>query len=268
MRRALLAPALIASLALPGVVLWACGGQLPGPKVCGAPSQCGKGYTCVLGRCRVNKTMPVSARAPRLTFEPVDLALLTDGTATPQQELPATIVLGKHDEVTTLMMRFAVKLPEDARVQRALLLLEPMPECLRRPGRVDLELAHVLSPWSSSELARGKRPELSLPMTTAGTTATPARPLRIDVTELVRAWEQNRKRYHGLALLARGEGDTGACFTSGISWGRGPHLDIYLWPREKDAGTDAASDAGDAGDAGDAEAGDAGADADNDGGER
>jgi hypothetical protein len=119
-----------------------------------------------------------------------------------------------------------------------------------------LEVAHVLAPWKSSELSGGKRPKLGIPMRAGETSVTPVRPLRIDVTEIVRAWAKHRKRYHGLAVMAAGNSPTGACFTTGLTGGDGPRLSVYLWP--EDAGMPE-EDAGDAGDAGDADADDGGA---------
>jgi hypothetical protein len=81
---------------------------------------------------------------------------------------------------------------------------------------------------------------MSVPMRAATVSATPARPLRLDVTELLREWRVDPERYHGLALLGSGDSDTGACYTSGLRWGSGPRLEVYLAPKEpKDGGADA-----------------------------
>ena len=260
MRSALLLPVILCSFVLPGLLLGSCGGELPGPRACSDRTPCGKGRICSLGRCRKKGTIPVSAKPAKLTFKPVDLAWINESGIVGPSELGPTITLGKRGVTETLLMRYAVELPEDAKVQRALLVLDSMPDCARRPGRIALELAHVLSPWRSAQLTRGNQPRLDLPMRVADTTATPARPLRIDVTEVVRAWAEDRKRYHGIALIANGTSDTGACFTSGLTWGEGPRLQIFLRPpKVADAGADADADAaddaeaGDAGDAGDAE---------------
>ncbi len=198
--------------------------------------------------------MPISTDAERLTFRPEDLAWITGSGIVAPPELGPTIRLGKRGETETLLMRYSVELPEDGKVQRALLVLDPLPDCAPRPGRIALELAHVLSPWRSAELTRGNQPRLDLPMRLADTRATPAQPLRIDVTEIVRRWAKHRKRYHGIALIANGTSDTGACFTTGLTWGEGPRLQIFLRPdAPADGGADADGDAGDDSDAGDTE---------------
>ena len=258
MRQRLALALLAAACATPALAVWSCGGSLPGPQVCSERQTCEQGRSCVLGRCRKDKTIPVSLDAPRLTFPPIDLAWIHGGEVQGPTELGEALVLGRQGEADSLLLlRFAVSIPEDARLQRALLWLEPLPRCERRPGRVAFEVAQVLSPWRSSGLAGGERPDLSLPMYAAEASVTPPQPLRIDVTELVKAWAERRDSYHGLALSAAGDGQTGACYASGVTWGRGPELRVFLWPEEPDAG----SDAGDAGD-GSTEAGsEAGAEA-------
>ena len=219
---------------------WACSAalQLPsGATVCSERRPCPSGQSCVMGRCRKKATMPVSTDAPRSTFEPADLAWISaDGVRGPD-EVGETFVLGKRsDRDAMLLMRFAIALPDDARLQRAVISLDPMPQCVRRPGRIEIEVAHVLSPWRSSQLTAGNQPKLGLPMRLAETSATPAKPLRIDVTEIVQAWKEHRKRYHGVALSASGESDSGACYTTGLAYGVGPRLDLYFWPDDEGQG--------------------------------
>jgi hypothetical protein len=234
---------LLAALALPAAIVASCAGEMAGPRVCSERSPCHDGHTCVLGRCRVDGTMPVSLKASRMVFEPEDVGFFAGNEGTAKAALGSTIALGKRDRQELLLLRFALSLPEDARLQRALLVLEPFADCVRRPGRVQIELAQVLSPWQSFEVEHNKLPKLSVPMRAPNTSATPPRPLRIDVTEIVRAWREEPGRYHGLALLAAGESDTGACYATGVSLGEGPRLDVYLWPEDKKRGADAGSDA-------------------------
>lgn len=251
MRKTSLIALLTGCFALPGAILWACGGTLPGPRVCSERDPCAEGRTCVLGRCRRDKTMPISTKAPLLRFEAEDLAWADDGEVVGPDSIGDRIVLGEAGHASAkLYLRFAIAIPPAERVQRALLTLTPLPSCTRKPGRMALEVAHILAPWRSAEMSRGDRPRLDIPMRAGETSVTPARPLRIDVTELVRAWAEHKKRYHGLALMAAGDSATGACFTSGLTAGQGPTLHVYLWPDEADGGIDA-GDAGDADDAGD-----------------
>jgi hypothetical protein len=254
MRRLVLATPLLFGMATPVVLAASCSAEMPGPQVCDGRSPCDEGRTCVLGRCRKKATMPVSADATRVEYPPVDVAWLGGDDAQSLGSLGDKIVLGKRGAAETLVLRFAVKLPPEKKLQKALLRLEPLARCERAPGRIALELADVIAPWSSAQLARGRRPKLGIPMRIADTSATPARPLLLDVTELVRRWQQHEGRFHGVALLAHGNSASGACFSSGVSDAVGPRLQVFFWP-PADAGSDAS-------DGGDAEGGqDAGADA-------
>ncbi len=249
--RSTAAMALLAGcFALPSLVLWACGGTLAGPRVCSQRDACAKGNDCVLGRCRKNKTMPVSTNAPRLRFDPVDLAWADGASALGSDEIGDRFVLGQRGRAgAKLYLRFALAVPPAQRIQRALLIVEPLRRCARTPGRMTLEVAHIVAPWRSSTLGSGKRPRLATPMHVGEASVTPPQALRIDVTEIVKAWAKQRKRYHGIALMAAGHSTTGACYSSGLTTDRGPHLNVYLWPDTSDAGVDSASDAGDARDA-------------------
>ncbi len=231
------------SFVLPALALWACSAALPGPPVCSERDPCTKGRTCVLGRCRKDKTMPISTNAPVLRFEPVDIAWVDDGEVLEPNELGDRFVLGRAGHASAqLYLRFAVAVPPAERLQRALLTLEPLPSCARSPGRMTLELLPIMSPWRSSELSTGRRPELDTPLRVGEASVTPPQPLRLDVTELVRAWSKHKKRHHGVVLMATGDSATGACFTSGTTWGTAPTLSVYLWPEESDAGADGSSD--------------------------
>ena len=184
--------------------------------------------------------MPVSADAPMLAFEPVDIAYLADGAVRGRNDLREELIIGQRGRSTKLVMRFAVAIPPEEKLQRALLVMDPLPRCPRQPGRVRLEVAHVLAPWKSAELSAASPPELSLPMYAGDVTVTPEKALRVDVTDVVRQWATHRSRYHGLALQGVGDSATGACFTSGVAWGRGPRLEIcllYTSPSPRDLST-------------------------------
>ncbi|MEZ4445639.1 MAG: DNRLRE domain-containing protein [Polyangiaceae bacterium] len=190
----------------------------------------------MLGRCREPKTMPVSTDATRLELEPKDFAMVgAEGLAT-ADTIGESIVFGRAGETRELWLRFALDLPDGARVQRALLVLDALPECRRRPGLVSFEVAQILERWSSASATPARRPRTSLPMRAGELSVTPPQPLRLDVTELVRAWRAPHAESFGLALRAEGSSESGACFSSGLSWGKGPRLVVFLWPEEDGAG--------------------------------
>jgi hypothetical protein len=234
-----------------------CGGELPGPRVCDASEPCASAEACVLGRCQPATKAPVSYEAERLVFEPVDVAKLSASEPTSQLGESDTIVLGDpRESQSLLLLRFALTLPSTTRLEAAVLRLDPMPRCGVMPATVRLELCQVLSRWSSDTVRWARRPELGLPMRGTSVAATPPRPFRLDVTDLVREWDLHPERYHGLGLLASGEGPGSLCFASGLRSAAGPRLEVYLAPSP-----DAGADAGDAGDAGPADRSDAASDA-------
>ena len=229
MRKSLLLILFGCNLAIAAALMWSCGGQLPGPKVCSHRARCKLGYACVLGRCRRNKTLPVATKSMRVSYAPEDIAEV-DGNATrgPAKLGPFFLLGKKGAGETKLLMRFKVELPVETVLQRALLVLEPMPRCGRRPGYVRLELADLLAPWQSDTVSSRRLPRMSTPMFTGNHAVLPARALRLDVTSLVRQWEEHRGRYHGVALIASGTSPSGGCYSTGLMVGKGPRLELFL----------------------------------------
>jgi len=236
-------PLQLALTALSGAALTAtslgCSSDLPGPKICAATAPCTAGSSCVVGRCRGDGTLPAARNAPLLQFEPTTIASLSArGEVSTNESLGDALTLGRASDGEAMwLFRFALTLPDDARIQRALLVLDPLPGCEKRPGRMKLEVSNVLSAWSADTL-RSQRPKIGLPMRALDAPVVPARILRVDLTELVMRWREHRRRYHGLALIAHGDSATGACFSTGQSAGRGPRLEVLLAPDadSKDAG--------------------------------
>jgi len=262
MKRVLPLLLVVVNVAIAALVASACGRSLPGPALCSANRACEDGQSCTLGRCRPRMADPVAIDAQRLAFSPVDLAQVNGSGESGRTELDAAFRLGKKGDVAQVLLRFAVKLPADARLQRALLVLEPLPRCERRAGRVSIELAQVLASWTSQTVARTRLPRTGLPMRAGDFAIMPVQPIRIDVTELVSDWLRHRRRYHGLLLSASGTSPTGGCYATGAAEGRGPSLELFFQTAPPDAGTDAADAAGDgsADAAGDAAAADAATD--------
>ena len=207
----------------------------------------------MLGRCQPPGRSPISQDAKRLLFAPIDWVKLSARREAQGPTDSEVITLGdpaSGDEL--LLLRFAVKLPPRARVQRAIVVLDPMPQCASRPAEIRLELSQVLSSWRSQSLSWSRQPQISLPMQVATVRALPARPLRLDVTGQLRQWQEHPHRHHGLGLSAAGTGPGMACYTAGLTAGRGPRLEVYLAPprrpkRAVDAGDQDATKTPDAG---------------------
>jgi hypothetical protein len=242
-----------------GLAVSMCTAELPGPTSCTSGSECSGKDSCVLGRCQPPGRPPVSLDAERLLFGPIDWVKLS---AKQEPQAPTdgeVITLGDPAAGSELLLlRFATKLPPGARVQRAFVVLAPMPQCASRPAAIRLELSHVLSSWRSESLSWSRQPKLGLPMRVATVRTLPARPLRLDVTDLLRQWQSHPNRHHGLGLSAAGTGPGKACYTAGLTGGHGPRLEVYLAPAKL---LQRAGDAGDAGDSSETEARDAAPDA-------
>ncbi len=203
----------------------ACAPSLPGRPICSATTPCDAKTSCVVGRCRPTQESPVPETARRHQFEPVATAQLDGGLASPVQE---PIVLSEDH---TLLLRFAIDLPAESRLQSAWLELRRSPLCLPRPARVKLGVSHVFSRWHEPTEARWLRPRLSPLMHAATTRATRVEPLRVEVTNVVRNWMDERTRFHGLLLgIDRSEAAEASprlCYSSGLLAHAGPLLVLY-----------------------------------------
>lgn len=217
----LLAPALALSLA-------ACAAPLGEAHPC-PEAACAEGRSCVAGRCRAPDAPASQGDALRLVLVPADLAVvgLRGGGGGP--ELPATVALGRAEGGTVVMFfRFEAPWREDAEVQSAFLVLDPLEGTPPPLGSVSFEMARVVEPWQPAIVTWGRQPRLAVPMTAGTVRARPTLPVRVDVTPLVRRWARREADDHGIALLATGDDAYGAVVSLGVSQGRGPRLEVYV----------------------------------------
>lgn len=219
----------------------------PKPPVCAGAGVCGAGY-CVAGRCRPKDERIAPGDGQRVLLQPQDIAVLSARGVTPAPEpvasssssdagsgsggharLPEAISLGAASAGSTvLLFRFAATWHDDADVQSAFLVLDPVAGAPPAAAAVTLEVARILDPWRSETATWGRQPRLSIPVVAAVARRAPAGPLRVDVTELVRAWAERARDDHGIALLAPGADPVGVACSMGISEGLGPRLEVYL----------------------------------------
>ncbi len=165
----------------------------------------------MLGRCRRDKTIPVTSLAPRTTLLPrTSRAVGVGGVG----EHAPSIGLGRAPAPTTLYVDFGVASAAiPAPLQRALLILEPDRACGVASGALSVELASIRAPWSREGVTERRRPETELPMTAGAFALASLNPLRIDVTELVRDAAESAGKAHGLALTFTGTSAAGACYS-------------------------------------------------------
>ncbi|MSP25503.1 MAG: hypothetical protein EXR75_10130 [Myxococcales bacterium] len=211
-----------------------CMRPLPGPALChaesGAPdgephagrpaatvtraSACGSGAACVLGRCRRDKTVPVSSFASRSVLLPRALAVISSAQVQGAWEPRMTVVLGRRGDTTTVLVDFAVtKETIRSPVQRAFIVIDPDLECRVTRGELSTELSLVREPWSTRTVSWRHRPAASPPMFAGRWSLPPSQTLRLDVTELLRDALEEPRRVEGLALAFTGTSEDGACFS-------------------------------------------------------
>ncbi len=234
----------------PAAIIIACSQQLPGPRVCSPSQPCTAGNTCVLGRCRLDGTQPLSLAATRLVFRPQRMALIGDDQVRHSSELGSAFEFGERGREQQLLLAFAVSLPAESRVQRALLTFEPLPSCPHAVNDLSITLRRIVGTWQPHTLRSNSPPRMDLPMPFANEHVQGG-PLRLDVTELVRGWASGQSRDRGIALSVAGQGSRANCYSTGLDYGAGPRLQVFLWPEEDpDAGADADATSAADGDAG------------------
>jgi hypothetical protein len=215
--------AIAAALALP-----ACAAPLGDAHPC-PEAACGDGRSCVAGRCRPPESPASAADALRVVLAPADVAVvgLHGGGGGP--DLPETVALGRAASGTVVMLfRFEASFREDAEVESAFLVLDPLDGTPPAVSPIAFEMARVVEPWQPETVSWGRQPRLAVPIEAGSVRARPSLPLRVDVTPLVRAWSRRDPDDHGLALLAKGDDDYGAVVSLGVTQGRGPRLEVYV----------------------------------------
>lgn len=193
-------------------------------------SACGDGRTCVAGRCRSQETPPSSGEALRVVLVPAEIAVVGAlGGGGGGEELPDTVAIGRAAGGTVVFfLRFEASWREDAEVESAFLLLDPLDSAPPSTSPIRFEMARVVEPWRAAVVSAGRQPRLAVPLDAGSARARPGGPLRVDVTPLVRAWPKRGADDHGIALLARGDDAYGAVVSTGVTQGRGPRLEVYV----------------------------------------
>ncbi len=202
-----------------------CTAATQGGPVCG--DACATGTLCVAGRCRPEGSSPSPSNTRRLLLEPAELAVIASRSAAREQP-PATIALGRAaDGTVELLLRFEADFPKGTQIVSAFILLEPLAGALPTTP-TSFEMARILDPWDAATVTWGRQPRLSLAALAALNHPTHDGPVRVDVTQLVREWSEGRPDDHGIALLVEGKDPIGTAYSTGMSQGHGPRLEVYL----------------------------------------
>ncbi len=160
----------------------------------------------------------------RRVAEPTAMSVVSARAAS--EALPRAVTFGSAAAgKTALYLLFPeLGLPEKD-IERAYLRLEPEASGTFDATPVDLEVWRVKQPWQSGAFSWSSQPALGPPR--AQGRALGRKPLRIDVTELVREAVQHPRRSHGFAVLG-GNGDgNGVSFATGVGGQWLPRLEVY-----------------------------------------
>jgi hypothetical protein len=169
---------------------------------------------------------PISDASMRFVELPSRAAVL--GASHSVTGLPGEVTFGSSRGRSALYLQFAPAWREHGAPLQAFLVLEPRSGAPVDPTPVSVQVWRVRSPWQPDAVHDwSDKPELALPHASAVISSSPARPLRIDVTELLRFAANNPGLDHGLALIASGGAAQGATFATGMSGDAAPHLEIY-----------------------------------------
>lgn len=202
--------------------LASCGGTSP----CAIAADCGAGTTCVLGSCQAEARVPVSDLTRRIVAFPKDAAALAERL--PGSGHTTLTMGGRAVGDAEILLAFDHGLPLDAEIEAAWIVLDGAAEATTASDWVEIEARDIPASFRGLSLDWQRRPALGRPVSTTRTRGAEGAALRLDVTELVRAWLHAGKREGRVALLARGSADFGATFATGLGVGLGPRLEIYV----------------------------------------
>lgn len=210
--------------------LGACGASGAAARPCASPSTCASGQACIAGLCRPAGAKPASPEAARIVLEATDIAVASSsGPSGGGDALPETFAFGRAaDGTVVLLLRFEAPWRDEATIESAFLVLDAAPGAPPAREATGVDVARVLDAWSPDGISWGRTPRLGLPSPAAILRARPSRSARIDVTRFVRAWAKRSSADHGLAVMASGGDAFGHAFTTGLTHGAPPRLEVYL----------------------------------------
>lgn len=206
---------------------WLCAALMPAcastRQPCDRLEACPGALVCQVGRCAPVDELPVHAEASRQVLDPID-ALFVDG-ATREDTVSELRAASSAGGGALVLLRFEPAW-RAKQVDRAYLLLDPVEGAFAVQEPIEVQVSPILGAWSSQRPS--PLPGLGQPEARARLSFAPPRRLRIEVTELVRAWAQRGDALHGLALRIYPGDDLGARLDWGTLSGTHPRLDLYL----------------------------------------
>ncbi len=197
---------------------------------CVSPEHCAAGRECLANRCEPLGADPVPANAARRSVEASGIAVVRSGSsaeraATPQlSSPPATVTFGgPPGRAEQLLLRFP-----DAwsglNIESAFLLLSPAPGGAPSLEDVPVLVNVVADSWANGVLAESPSPER--PSSRGWARAGLAMPLRVDVTEQVRAFAELPNSRASLLVRSSDTTEGGTTYMTGVE-GHAPRLEVY-----------------------------------------
>jgi hypothetical protein len=208
-----LAPALALALPLALLLGVSC---VPQPRMCAAESECGGRASCVAGRCVAQGATAAIDNGRRLLFAPVDAAYVPRNPCCGDDGAGALdlATLGRtRDGGALALLRFDVRLPPEAALLEAYVLLERATDVDADPVLIDLHAARVVDPWDSASVTWARAPrleEVGAPITRVSAGSGPL--VRLEVRDLVQRWRRRGHDDFGVAVVADGTSATGVAF--------------------------------------------------------
>ena len=162
----------------------------------------------------------------RFVATPSALAVLSQSRS--WSGLPGDVTFGDPDGRSALYLQFAPEWRARGAPLKGYLTLEPRLGATPDAEFVRIEVWRVRAPWQPGALHTwSDKPELAPPYVSAVISSSPARTLRLDISELLRFLAKNPALDQGIALIARRGDGHGASFATGISGGAAPRLEVY-----------------------------------------
>jgi hypothetical protein len=168
--------------------------------------------------------IPIASQ--RLVATPSAVAVLSQAHSV--TGLPGDVSFGDPSGRSALYLQFSDEWRAHGPPLKGFLALETRVGETPDPEPVTVEVWRVRSAWQQGALHTwADKPELAPPYASAVISSSPARELRIDITELLRFAADNPVLDHGIAVIARGGAGRGVSFATGMSGGAAPELEVY-----------------------------------------
>jgi hypothetical protein len=168
-----------------------------------------------------------------MLFDPVEVGYTRRGA---EAGVPPVVALGRgaRGDRGVVLARFAVRLPPEATVLEAYVLLERVLDVDSDPGPVAVHAATVIDPWDARSLSWAVQPRVE----EVGSPVTQVYPaggglVRLDVGAIVERWRRRMgdgQASFGVAILGEPVRGTGPASRSGVAvaLAPGPRLELYV----------------------------------------